>query len=330
MVMPSGRSHKSHFAIDFTRKSNVLSLWTPPAAGVYVFQPLFSDWNLEAVYKSYLSLVYSPSADGNAEEELVDTEVQDVDEANIPDTPLGEVVEFLEAGIWPQARDSINGVYAGISDFVYVDLEQPTIGIEPTLLTSAELIGPDAVKLSGPALDDVLVHDVQISIDGGPWYRAGIQENGRWSFPWASESFTDDAVFEVQARAIDIAGRMTTVTEQVTVDFESPTLSDIELTYTNAAGESFPVEAGDVLTDTIELHVHWGSATDPHGTIRYDVGFSQTDEIYPGALTSFNGPGTLSQAVGGGQQWYVTVKYVDEVNNESVVIEGPIFIKEDQ
>ncbi len=26
MVMPSGRSHKSHFAIDFTRKSNVLSL----------------------------------------------------------------------------------------------------------------------------------------------------------------------------------------------------------------------------------------------------------------------------------------------------------------
>jgi hypothetical protein len=26
MVMPSGQTHKSHFAIDFTRKSNVLSL----------------------------------------------------------------------------------------------------------------------------------------------------------------------------------------------------------------------------------------------------------------------------------------------------------------
>jgi hypothetical protein len=25
MVMPSGQTHKSHFAIDFTRKSNVLS-----------------------------------------------------------------------------------------------------------------------------------------------------------------------------------------------------------------------------------------------------------------------------------------------------------------
>jgi hypothetical protein len=199
--------------------------WTPPGEGVYRFLPLIDDWT---------GVPFPESSDTPAGEDAV----LDPDGANTSD--LAE--DMTQQGFLPwvggriQRTDGrqiylpaltnsgppLTDVYTGTVATYYVDLTPPEISIEPTVLTSEHALGPLAVELSGTANDGTLVHRVDVRIGDGPWQRAGLDDAGGWRFPWRLFLPPVGESYEVSARATDMAGRTTVVTETVVVDFTQP------------------------------------------------------------------------------------------------------------
>jgi len=135
-------------------------IWMPPGEGKYLFQPLISDWQSNLIYKSYMPLI-------PAHHPVKDNQGRQVD--NKLSLGSGPLRDLLASGNWPQAAEEINNVYAGKPATLYVDLQPPQISIAPTTLTSAQRIGTEYINLTGSASDSVLLHRVDISIDGGQW-----------------------------------------------------------------------------------------------------------------------------------------------------------------
>jgi hypothetical protein len=185
--------------------------WVPPGEGIYVFQPLVSYWQVDKVYKSYLPLL-------PAQVPAAQDRVQQPDNKLDVDRALAR--DLFPSGNRPQALQDLQEVYAGTPATIYVDVQPPQITIEPTILTEDQRLGREYLQLTGDASDSVLLHRVDISVDGGPWQRAGLVGEDGWHLYWHLESLptmTEDQSFEIRARATDVAGHTTTAVETVIV-----------------------------------------------------------------------------------------------------------------
>ncbi len=272
--------------------------WTPPGEGIYRFTPIVAESEGE------VPLVAAGDHGAN----------QEISPASAEETVY---LPFIQTAI--EASD----LFTGTVTTIYVDMTPPTVDIEPTLLTSEQALGSQMVELSGPADDTVLLYSVEVSIDGGPWDMAGMSD-GRWRYPWRLDHPVDGETFEVNVRATDVADHETVVTRQVEVDIVAPTPGEVTLMYTTSTGERLSMEPGDVLQDARELDVSWSDA----GAHQYGVAFSQTFETDPDSLTFYDGPGVHVQPVGPGERWYVTIRLIDQVDNDSVYSVGPFITAE--
>ena len=166
---------------------------------------------------------------------------------------------------------------------------------------------------------------VHVSINGGPWDRAGVQD-GQWRYSWYLHEPANGQTFEVSVRATDVAGHEFTVAEQVEVDIVPPTPGEVTLTYTDSEGKQMPMVPGEVLGDAVSIEAAWGLGSGEDGPIHYAVGFSATSVIDPEDLTVYNGPGTHTQDVSAGERWYLTIDYRDDEENNSSFVAGPFII----
>jgi hypothetical protein len=185
--------------------------WMPPGEGIYVFQPLVSDWPGTQIYKTYLPFLSANRPVAQDQSRRPDNKVS-------VDSPL--LRDLFASGNWPQAPEDVDDVYAGTPATIYVDLQPPLITIDPTVLGSEQRLGTEYLQLTGEASDSVLLHRVDISVDGGPWQRAGLVGDDGWHLYWHLPSLpalTSDQSFEIRARATDVAGRTTTAVETVIV-----------------------------------------------------------------------------------------------------------------
>ena len=185
--------------------------WMPPGEGIYVFQPLVSDWQIDLAYKIYLPFL-------PIQVPVARDQVQKSDNKLGVDNPL--VGDLLGSAVWPHALEGVDAVYAGTPATIYVDLQPPQITIAPTILGSKQHLGTEYLQLTGSASDGVLLHRVDISVDGGPWQRAGLVGDDGWHLYWHLPSLPDmtsDQSFEIRARATDVAGRTKTAVETVIV-----------------------------------------------------------------------------------------------------------------
>ncbi|MDX1416421.1 MAG: LamG-like jellyroll fold domain-containing protein, partial [Candidatus Promineifilaceae bacterium] len=301
--------------------------WTPPGEGVYVFEPLFSDWNnVVLTHKMYFPLLAASTPTNTANEARATAVSSGAERAPVDEEKRLAALEFLQNGIWPQDIEDVNDLQAGTPAIIYVDLEPPTVTIDSTLLTSEHALGENIVDLSGTVHDNLPLVTVQVSIDGGAWDRAGV-EDGQWRYPWYLPGAVNGQTFEVRVKATDVAGREDLVTEQVEVDIVPPVPGTITLTYTDRSGQQQPMVPGDSLNDAVSIAAAWGPASAGNGPIRYAAGFSQTDLIGDEELTFYNNPGTHTQAVAAGERWFLTIDYIDDVDNVSRYTAGPFIIK---
>lgn len=145
---------------------------------------------------------------------------------------------------------------------VAVDVALPTVSITPTLLTQTHYHVPNAIDLSGLAIDGGGVEQVQISITGASADYSAKISGDDWLATWYLGAATppDGESYTVTARAIDIAGRSSQVSESVTIDVVSP--SPVTPTL-NAAGT--------VRDASPTLTLNWPAATDGSGLSGYLV-----------------------------------------------------------
>ena len=142
---------------------------------------------------------------------------------------------------------------------------------------------------------------VHVSINGGPWDRAGVQD-GQWRYSWYLHEPANGQTFKISVRATGVAGHEFTVTEQVEVDIVPPTPGKLTLTYTDSARKQMSMVSGEVLSDAVLVEVTWGLGLGEDGPIHYAVGFIATSVINPEDLMVYNGPGTHMQTVSVGER----------------------------
>lgn len=103
-----------------------------------------------------------------------------------------------------------------------LDTQAPTVTLDDSPLTAGDTYGPgsDVLRFNGTASDGVGLAAVQISINGGPFADVTFG-NGTWR---TALPVTDPEgkVLSVTLRAIDLAGRVSTLTRSITVDISTP------------------------------------------------------------------------------------------------------------
>lgn len=306
--------------------------WTPPGEGVFNFIPFIEDWRGKTPPPPATLVQNVAAAQAAADAPVaVQPPAHLTEHMYLPWVANGaphpfeqDTGMYLYLPLVPTESEPLTGAYTGAVTTLYVDLTPPTIAIDAELITSTQALGDQAVLLTGVAADAVKLHSVEVRIDSGPWQRAGLDDNGRWQWLWFFASPPDGEPFVVSARATDIAGRTTTVTQTVDVDIVAPTPAAVTLGYINAAGEQLPAEPGHTLTDATQLTLNWAAIS--AGAVRYYAGFSASNTPPLADLTPYAQAGTHTMPVHPGERWYATVYYVDEVGNASLVTLGPLLL----
>lgn len=237
-------------------------VWTPPGEGVYHFAPSIDHWAGDRP-----AVAASPARDSSPQPTVADTA-----EAR-PDLPLHFYLPLVTNHAVPGAVLSANraasllylplvegfvevrGLFTGTVATIYVDLTPPTVSLDKREWGQDDTLGARIIELTGTASDTLGLDRVEVRIDDGRWDRAGMDAEGRWRWPWRFATPPDGESFQVTVRAIDIAGRRTEFTEQVTVDLVAPQPGAVTLAYVNSAGEKTPIQPGAVLTDAGALEV---------------------------------------------------------------------------
>jgi len=153
---------------------------------------------------------------------------------------------------------------------VTVDTMSPTLSMTPTVLTTTHRLSQGRVALSGTVSDTNGIRAVQVNVapltDSSAWQDAS-HYGGAWQFDWYLGDEPAGEPFTVTARAFDVAGHATRVTETVTVDLQRPN----PITLTLSTGGQ-PITPGTTLTTPIplDLDLTWVTSTQP-SDLTYDV-----------------------------------------------------------
>ncbi len=180
-------------------------------------------------------------------------------------TPPGEGRYALhaEAVDWAgnSAEDSLT---------VLVDTQPPTLTFASTVLTRTHYRSPRSVLLTGPLSDTGGVETVRIFADADTPINANVHTDS-WRTPWylGPDALPDGETFTLAARATDVVGHQTTVTETVLVDLVPPSELDTVLSPAD------PV----IRTSGAPLTLTWSAATDGSGVSGYDVVWKVADAL---------------------------------------------------
>ncbi|MBN1180206.1 MAG: tandem-95 repeat protein [Anaerolineae bacterium] len=197
--------------------------------------------------------------------------------------PSGTVTQTVWSADWMPAGEGTYVLQARVVDddggtasdtlTVTVDTQPPTVGITPTLLTSAQYHPPRAIDITGVATDTGGVASVEATVVQDGVARSAVLLGGSsptataWVATWylGSNPLPDGEVYTITARSVDIVGRSTWVTEPVTVDVTPPTPVTLTL---SAAGDR--LSPGETLRDTpATLTLTWTQAGDGSGVAGY-------------------------------------------------------------
>ncbi len=317
--------------------------WTPPGSGAYTVQPMLFDW------ADYLArfITEAPPVPASGPPAAPGAEPP---QAPAPVMELPEGIELAVEAYFPlifgrEGRSAVrqaDGFYRTYLPFIateiddldevaipgyviYVDLEPPSVTIDPTLLTADHRRGRNGLFLSGSAGDDAKLHRVEVRINDESWQQVTLGEEGEWRHIWVFDPPLNGESIDLTVRATDIAGRTTTVTESLFVDMVTPESGSASIFYIDESGQRQPAPESAAPVATSTVGVTW-DALEGQGNITYNVGFSRQRVIDEDDLTSYESAGEQTQAVQPGERWYATVRYVDEVGNASTAVLGPVTI----
>ncbi|MCB0070258.1 MAG: hypothetical protein KDE20_02320, partial [Caldilineaceae bacterium] len=297
-------------------------LWTPPGEGIYTLQPVLT------ATQGVVPLRNAEEAAGQSEP----APDRAVPATVTPQAYLPQIMTGGPAMYWSYLPYIVRDVrrqeiFTGTTTTLYVDLTPPSVEFGPTSLNGEQALGTRIVELSGVATDAVLLHRVDIRVDGGPWQQAGVDDDGRWRYPLRLDAPPDGITVDVTVRAEDVAAHTAETSARVYIDTAAPTPGTVTLFARGGDGSTRPIAPGDTVSDVAELEVRWTAGTDRAGPVRYAVGFAPTLDALPAALTDYEDAGAHTQAVAPGRRWYATVHFVDTAGNVTPIVLGPVYVR---
>ena len=191
-----------------------------------------------------------------------------------PWTPAGDGAHHLAALLldWSGMRysDTIT---------VTLDTDPPTIALSSTVVTSTHA-SAGQVRLHGTVSDNVGTGSVAIQVDGGAWWSANIIAD-TWTALWVPDSAAppDGDTYTITAKATDLAGWTTSVTETVLMDIAGPAPVTMTLAYQDQGGFTHPItRAGTTIyAFTPTLVFSWTASSDGSGLSGYRAGWTAVD-----------------------------------------------------
>ena len=185
--------------------------WTPPGAGRYTLEAAMydlSDWYpLPAAQQS------DGSEDGSALARELPAQIY------LPQIVLSDPnrrgLQYL-----PFVRSTFdeNGRVARSTSLIYVDLAEPTVSISPETVTLRDALSNRSPRFTGTVDDDSVAYTVEVSVNGSDWRRATVREDGTWYRAWGFPQPLRGETVDVAVRVTDVAGRIVTTSERVSVD----------------------------------------------------------------------------------------------------------------
>jgi sugar lactone lactonase YvrE len=241
-----------------------------------------------------------------------------------PWTPPAEGVYTIEA----VASDWAGRVQTDTHPItVTVDLALPTISLSPTVYTTTHLLpGSSQVALGGLAADSLGVRRVEVNVNNEGWQDA-VFDGAAWTYPWLAGRL-DNVTLPISARVTDLAGKTTSLNQNILVDVAAPLPDGVYLYHQTASSleEIFP---GDTVYEAnASLVITWTAATDASGLQAYRVGWTTSPTPPVGALSSVAPAGPLqhSQVVGEAQAIYAHLVSTDNRGNRTWLTFGPVYV----
>jgi hypothetical protein len=217
-----------------------------------------------------------------------------------------------------------------ITNTLYVDLNPPNISIDSQVITSSRRLSYPGVNLTGAVSDNAGVRTVDVSIQDGAWMSASLMEDDVWRLAWLFPSSPDGISYDVDARAIDLGGYLTQISQPITVDIVAPTPITLSLSYQNSQGMLTPIHAGDVISDVLDptLILDWTEAVDGSGVRDYLAGLVSTEDAADPTLLTPYSPSqhSHSQQVQEGRAYVAYVASTDVHGNRRWQNLGPIYV----
>ncbi len=207
---------------------------------------------------------------------------------------------------------------------IYVDTQPPGVSLARTNFNRQQRVSFGRINLTGAASDLTTgIAAVEVSIDGGPWGLASIQDN-QWKYEWALGEEPDNAQYNVAVRATDRAGWTNQINQTVTVDLDAP--NPITITVVTDGAPLVQGETVTTLPATIDLT--W-EASEPseklsHYEVLWTVQTTDTHQIlipvYPNQTLASSYPAGEAQRI----EVQVTSVFTD--GNRQVDNWGPVYV----
>ncbi|MCB0111649.1 MAG: hypothetical protein KDE53_37255, partial [Caldilineaceae bacterium] len=159
--------------------------WTPLGEGIYRFVPLIDDWvgetPPEVTAQADLVPDSTDTARPTAPAQPVPTQL-----AQRIHLPFVAVEASSSGGLSTDGRIYLplvatggvpaggSGVYTGTLATIYVDPTPPAVNIQSTVPATVPGFSRGTIQLTGTASDAVQLHQVDVRIGDGPWWRAGF------------------------------------------------------------------------------------------------------------------------------------------------------------
>ncbi|MGC9395308.1 MAG: tandem-95 repeat protein, partial [Anaerolineae bacterium] len=247
----------------------------------------------------------------------------------------GAVTEAVRTLDWTPSTEGAHVFSAIVADWsggvasttitITVDTSPPALGITPTVLIGTHFHAPRTLDLTGWVSDTGGAASIT-GMFGDVAYAAGI-EGDTWHAPvyLGQDALPDGAPTNVTARAVDVAGHATLITESVLVDLVPP--SPITLTLSH---DGTPLASGTTIRAVSPtLALAWTPASDGSGLAHYSVDWTTATALTTThAITQIApvAPRLAEHVAGEAQQLTVQLTSQDVHGNAQSQTFGPVYV----
>ena len=152
---------------------------------------------------------------------------------------------------------------------VLIDTIPPAVDISPLVLTTTHRLSRGRVALAGHATDINGIAAVEVKVEDGDWQTASLFDTD-WQLDWHIGEEPAGEDYTVTARATDLGGHTTRITQTVHVNLETP--NPITLTLKSAGTVVTPGTTLRTMPTTLDLT--WVTETQQTDLLPYEIAWT--------------------------------------------------------
>jgi subtilisin-like proprotein convertase family protein len=204
--------------------------------------------------------------------------------------PFGEGVHAIKLIV----HDWLTGT-AVYTSHIILDTQAPFLTLATDIITSTHYYQSGRIELSGQITDAGGIAALEWRNTENTWDEPGEWQMAEvsgttWTASWLVDIVLpqEGAIYPINVRATDVAGRVTLITETLTLDVEPPTLGAPTITFDGAPA----IEGQTLLTPTVRASVSLSETADGGGPADVWHGWTETYTATQAQLRPYR-PGSI-------------------------------------